>query len=86
MKHTVDNHSTKFLLKGNSKFRGILPHPIYTDEDISRDKSTSHIIESNNISIRVMIEVLLIYFEKVFVVTKEIVNITNRLATKTNNF
>ena len=75
------NHDTmQLLLKWDAKLLGILPHPIHTNHDITRDKVADDIIERNDIGICIMIQILPVHTEKIIVVTKQIRNIANRLS------
>ena len=72
MKHPMDYDTVEFLLERHSKFFGVLPYPINTNHNVTRNKVGSDIVESDNIGICIVIQELPIDLEQTLVITKKI--------------
>ncbi len=70
MQHTMNDYTAKFNLERHTKLLSILPYSINTNHYVTRNKIGSNIIKSNDIGICVVIEILLVDFKQVLIITE----------------
>ncbi len=69
------------MFKRYAKKRCVLPYSLYANHYISRDKVCNHIVECDDIGIRIMIKIALVDIEQILIVTKKVIYIPNLSAT-----
>ena len=65
----------QLLLERNRKQLCIVSNPIHTYHNIARYQIAAHIIESDNIGVRIVIQIFSINFQQILVITKKIANL-----------
>ena len=79
MKNAMHDNTVEFIFETGRIMRSIVLDRINTDEQVTRKDISITIIESNNVSIIIVLQILLIYIKKVAVRTKNNVDIANGL-------
>ena len=81
----MTNHPTELIFKKSRKHFGIRFHCIQTNEYIARKYISFAIVESNNISIIIVFQILTIYSKYIIIVTKNKIDSTYRFIIMSGN-
>ena len=66
------HHPVEFLLEILAQIAGILGHPVHADEHLAADDVVLPIVETDDVGVGVVIQILDIEFEKLLVAAKKL--------------
>lgn len=80
----MDDYPVEFLLRAKRKCLCVFFHPVDTNKKISRDALAGVVIEGNNISIIMVVEVFFIDLKQIIIRTKNNINFSGKEAFSVN--
>ncbi len=68
MKHPVNNHPQKFILKGNAPLQGVLFRPVNADENVCLQRpGMLPVRKGYYVGIIIVVQILSVEFQKIFI-------------------
>ena len=71
----MDDDTVQLLLESAAEILGVLPYPVDAYQNVARNDVAFHIVESDDVGISIVVEVLAVDLQNIFVVAKKVTDV-----------